>query len=44
MKKSLVALAALSAAGMAAAQSSVTLFGVVDTGVSYYQTTSKFVG
>ena len=44
MNKSLVALAALSAAGMAAAQSSVTLFGVVDTGVSYYQTTSKFVG
>jgi predicted porin len=37
MKKSLVALAALALAGAASAQSSVTLFGVVDVGVSYYQ-------
>ncbi|MEJ8860088.1 porin, partial [Variovorax robiniae] len=44
MKKSLVALAALTAAGASSAQSSVTLFGVVDAGISYYQTTSKFVG
>jgi predicted porin len=36
MKKSLVALAALAVAGVASAQSSVTLFGVVDAGVSYY--------
>lgn len=35
MKKSLIALAALAASGFAMAQSSVTLFGVVDTGVSY---------
>lgn len=32
MKKSLIALAALATAGFASAQSSVTLFGVVDTG------------
>ncbi len=44
MKKSLVALAALAVAGVASAQSSVTLFGVVDASVSYYQTNSKFVG
>lgn len=37
MKKSLVALAALAAAGAASAQSSVTLFGIVDAGVSYYE-------
>ncbi|MDP9900569.1 porin [Variovorax ginsengisoli] len=37
MKKSLVALAALAVAGVASAQSSVTLFGIVDAGVSYYQ-------
>jgi predicted porin len=36
MKKSLVALAAMAVAGIASAQSSVTLFGVVDAGVSYY--------
>jgi len=36
MKKSLVALAALAVAGAASAQSSVTLFGVVDAGVSSY--------
>ena len=35
MKKSLIALAALAASGMAMAQSSVTLFGVVDTGFGY---------
>jgi predicted porin len=35
MKKSLVALAVLAAAGAASAQSSVTLFGIVDAGVSY---------
>ncbi|MEJ8812767.1 porin [Variovorax ureilyticus] len=43
MKKSLAALAALVAAGSASAQSSVTLFGVVDAAVSYYQTNSKYV-
>jgi predicted porin len=42
MKKSLVALAVLAAAGAASAQSSVTLFGVVDTGVSYYTVKSSF--
>lgn len=35
MKKSLVALAVLAASGAAMAQSSVTLFGVVDAGVTY---------
>ncbi|MDH1813364.1 porin [Comamonas aquatica] len=35
MKKSLIALAVLAASGAAMAQSSVTLFGVVDAGVSY---------
>ena len=35
MKKSLIALAAVAASGAAMAQSSVTLFGVVDTGVTY---------
>lgn len=35
MKKSLIALAALAASGMAMAQSSVTLYGVVDTGLTY---------
>lgn len=35
MKKSLVALAVLAAAGAASAQSSVTLFGIVDAGISY---------
>ena len=42
MKKSLVALAVLAAAGAASAQSSVTLFGVVDAGVSYYSVKSAF--
>ena len=35
MKKSLVALAVLAASGAAMAQSSVTLFGIVDAGVTY---------
>ena len=35
MKKSLIALAVLAASGAAMAQSSVTLFGVVDAGVTY---------
>ena len=35
MKKSLVALAVLAASGAAMAQSSVTLFGVVDAGLTY---------
>ncbi|MDR2852652.1 MAG: porin [Burkholderiaceae bacterium] len=41
MKKSLVALAVLAVAGVASAQSSVTLFGTVDYGLSYYQTSSN---
>ncbi len=36
MKKSLVALAALAVAGAASAQSSVTLFGIVDAAVGHY--------
>ncbi|MDR2298959.1 MAG: porin [Comamonas sp.] len=35
MKKSLIALAVLAASGAAMAQSSVTLFGIVDTGIGY---------
>ena len=35
MKKSLIALAVLAASGAAMAQSSVTLFGILDTGVGY---------
>lgn len=35
MKKSLIALAALMAAGVASAQSSVTVFGIVDVGVAH---------
>jgi predicted porin len=35
MKKSLIALAVLAASGAAMAQSSVTLFGIIDTNVSY---------
>ena len=43
--KTLVAMAALAAmAGTASAQSSLTVFGVLDAGISYYQTTSKFQG
>lgn len=44
MKKSLVALAALAVAGLASAQSSVTLFGVLDAGVSYYDTKTNTPG
>lgn len=40
MKRTLAALAALATAGLASAQSSVTLFGVVDASVSRYTTTS----
>jgi predicted porin len=36
MKKSLIALAAVAASGFAMAQSSVTLFGVVDAAVTHY--------
>ena len=43
MKKSLVALAALAVAGVASAQSSVTLFGVVDASVSHYETSSRYI-
>jgi len=42
-KRSLISLAALAAAGTASAQSSVTVFGVMDAAVSYYQANSKFV-
>ncbi|MFH0131951.1 porin [Variovorax sp. VaC1] len=42
MKKSLVALAALAVAGVASAQSSVTLFGVVDASISNYSTKSTW--
>lgn len=38
MKKSLIAVAALAAVGAASAQSSVTLYGVVDTGFGVQQT------
>ena len=38
MKKSLIALAALAAVGAASAQSSVTLYGIVDTGYGWEQT------
>ena len=41
MKKSLTALAALAVTGLASAQSSVTLFGVVDAAVSYQSATSR---
>jgi predicted porin len=41
MKKSLVAVAALAVAGVASAQSSVTLFGVLDAGVSGYSDKSE---
>ena len=40
--RTIIAAAALAASGVASAQSSVTVFGVVDAGVSHYQTTSKF--
>ncbi|MBO9648624.1 MAG: porin [Variovorax sp.] len=41
MKKSLVALAALAVAGVASAQSSVTLFGVVDATINGYSNKSE---
>ena len=41
MKKSLVALAVLTLAGVASAQSSVTVFGVVDSSVSSYSNKSS---
>ena len=41
MKKLALALCALAVAGAAAAQSSVTMFGVVDAGFSYYRATSR---
>lgn len=40
MKKSLIALAVLAASGGAMAQSSVTLYGLVDAGVAYTSTTT----
>lgn len=40
MKKSLIALAVLAASGAAMAQSSVTLFGIVDTGFAYVDNAS----
>jgi predicted porin len=39
MKKSLIALAAMAAAGVASAQSSVTLFGILDVGYSHLSAT-----
>ena len=44
MKKLVPALCALAAAGTAAAQSSITMFGVVDAGVSYYSAKSRSWG
>ncbi|SEK16876.1 MULTISPECIES: porin [unclassified Variovorax] len=44
MKKILPVLSALAVAGTAAAQSSVTLFGVVDAGISRYSTKSSAWG
>lgn len=41
MKKSLIAIAALAAAGAAAAQSSVTLYGVIDTGYGFQRIKSR---
>ena len=41
MKKSLTAFAALAVCGLASAQSSVTLFGVVDAGVTYQSNTAR---
>jgi predicted porin len=40
MKKSLIALAAMAAAGVASAQSSVTLFGILDVGYSHLSATN----
>lgn len=44
MKKSLIALAVLAASGAAMAQSSVTLFGVVDAGVTYVDGFNNWTG
>lgn len=44
MKKSLIALAVLAASGAAMAQSSVTLFGVVDLGVGHVSGTNSVTG
>lgn len=44
MKKSLIAVAALAAVGAASAQSSVTLYGVVDTGYGVTQTKTEVGG
>lgn len=44
MKKSLIALAALAAVGAASAQSSVTLYGVIDTNYGWSRTTVKNFG
>lgn len=44
MKKSLIAVAALAAVGAASAQSSVTLYGVVDTGYSVKQVKTEQAG
>ena len=41
MRKTLVALAALAAVGTASAQSSVTLFGVIDAAISGYKNQSQ---
>ena len=41
MKKTFVALAALTSAGVASAQSSVTLFGVMDAAISDYNNQSE---
>ena len=41
MKKSLIALAALAAVGAASAQSSVTLYGVIDTNYGWARLTKK---
>ncbi|MCY1547322.1 hypothetical protein D9M68_833730 [compost metagenome] len=42
MKRSPLGLALLALAGTASAQSSVTLFGVVDAGVSHFETVSEY--
>ncbi|GAB1385640.1 porin [Melaminivora sp.] len=44
MKKSLIALAVLAASGTAMAQSSVTMFGIVDVGVTHVSATQSATG
>ncbi len=44
MKKSLIALAVLAASGAAMAQSSVTMFGIVDVGVGHVSATNSVTG